>query len=321
MASTSVFRSRVLGGPFQLLRAASRSSLIALVISGAALVSGVLTYLTITGLAPYNPTPATMVVLIVVDLSLVLALAGLIVWRLTRLWTERRSGAAGSKLHLRLVAMFCAIAVMPAILVAIFAAVSLNLGVEAWFSERVQTALNNSVSVADAYVEEHKQVIRGDIQAMVVDLDRRRDLINNAEQFKELLASQAAIRALPAVYIIDSTGRVLASAVLPSVPTPFGITSDDVLVLANPRYPAEPSANAVTPEQIAQAAQGQLVLADSNQNVVSALAKLDAFNDARGGPTYLLVSRVVDPQVLEAQSRTHDAVSEYQRLSQNRSEI
>src|SRR5258706_3017296 len=102
MASTSVFRTRVLGGPFQLPRAASRSSLIALVIGLAAFVSGVLTYLTITGLAPYNPAPATMVVLIVVDLSLVLALAGLIAWRLTRLWTQRRSGAAGSKLHLRL---------------------------------------------------------------------------------------------------------------------------------------------------------------------------------------------------------------------------
>jgi two-component system nitrogen regulation sensor histidine kinase NtrY len=321
MASASVFRSRVLSGPFQLFRALSRPSLIALAVAIAAVISGVFTYLALTGLVPYRPTPSAMVVLFVVDLSLVLALGALIAWRLTRLWTERKSGAAGSRLHVRLVAMFSTIAVVPAILVAIFAAVSLNLGVEAWFSERVQTALNNSVSVADAYVEEHKQVIRGDIQAMVVDLDRRRDLINNAEQFKELLASQAAIRALPAVYIIDSTGRVLASAVLPSVPTPFGISSDDVLVLANPKSPAEPAANAVTPEQIAQAGQGQLVLADSNQNVVSALAKLDAFNDARGGPTYLLVSRVVDPQVLEAQSRTHDAVSEYQRLSQNRSEI
>ena len=66
-------------------------------------------------------------------------------------------------------------AVLPAILVAIFAAVSLNLGIEAWFSQRVQTALDNSVSVADAYVEEHKQVIRGDILAMAFDdgnLDR-----------------------------------------------------------------------------------------------------------------------------------------------------
>ena len=296
MASTSLFRSRVLGGPFQLLRAASRPSLIALAVGLAAVVSGVLTYLTITGLAPYNPTPAAMVVLIVVDLSLVLALAGLIAWRLTQLWTERKSGAAGSKLHLRLVAMFSAIAVIPAILVAIFAAVSLNLGIEAWFSERVQTALDNSVSVADAYVEEHKQVIRGDILAMAFDLDRAGPLVQgDQKRIVEILETEAKIRALPGVYVVDSSGRTLASAKLRSMPD---------------RGP-------VTPEQIEQAKGGQVVvLADSNEKAVSALVKLDAFVDA-----YLLVTRAVDPQVLEHQRGTHDAVSEYQRLNQNRSEI
>jgi len=296
MASTSVFHSRVLSGPFQVLRAASRSSLIALVVALAAVVSGVLTYLTIIGLAPYNPTPAAMVVLIVVDLSLVLALAGLIAWRLTRLWTERKSGAAGSKLHLRLVAMFSMIAVMPAILVAIFAAVSLNLGIEAWFSERVQTALANSVSVADAYVEEHKQVIRGDILAMAFDLDRAGPLVQgDQKRIVEILETEAKIRALPAVYVVDSSGMTLASAKLRSMPD---------------RGP-------VTPEQIEQAKGGQVVvLADSNEMGVSALVKLDAFVDA-----YLLVTRAVDPQVVEHQRGTHDAVSEYQRLTQNRSEI
>jgi two-component system nitrogen regulation sensor histidine kinase NtrY len=296
MASTSVFRSRILGSPFQLLRAASRSSLIALAVALAAVVSGILTYLTITGLAPYNPTPAAMVVLIVVDLSLVLALAGLIAWRLTRLWTERKSGAAGSKLHLRLVAMFSAIAVMPAILVAIFAAVSLNLGIEAWFSERVQTALANSVSVADAYVEEHKQVIRGDILAMAVDLNRAGPLVQaDQKRIVEILETEAKLRALPAVYVVDSTGMTLASAKMRSMPD---------------RGP-------VTPEQIEQAKAGQVVvLADSNEKAVSALVKLDAFVDA-----YLLVTRAVDPQVLAHQRGTHDAVSEYQRLNQNRSEI
>ncbi len=163
MAIASVFRSRVLSGPFQLLRALSRPALTALAVGLAAVVSGILTYLNISGFAPYESPPATLVVLFVVDFALVLALGVLIAWRLTRLWTERKSGAAGSRMHVRLVGMFSAIAVIPAILVAIFAAVSLNLGVEAWFSERVQTALANSVSVADAYVEEHKQVIRADI--------------------------------------------------------------------------------------------------------------------------------------------------------------
>ena len=87
-----------------------------------------------------------------VNLTLGLSLGALIAWRLVRLWSERRSGRAGARLHVRLVAMFSAIAVVPAILVAIFAAVTLNLGVEAWFSSRVQTALDGAQNVARQYL-------------------------------------------------------------------------------------------------------------------------------------------------------------------------
>ncbi len=65
-----------------------------------------------------------------------------------RLWATRRSGRAGARLHVRLVAWFCAIAVVPAILVAIFAAVTLNLGLDAMFSGRVKDALGSAVNVA-----------------------------------------------------------------------------------------------------------------------------------------------------------------------------
>jgi two-component system nitrogen regulation sensor histidine kinase NtrY len=296
MASTSVFRSRARSRPFQLFWALSRPSLFALGIGLAAVISGVFTYLALTGLAPFSPTSSTLVILFVADLSLVLALAALIIWRLTQLWTERRSGAAGARLHMRLVAMFSAIAVVPAILVAVFAAVSLNLGVEAWFSQRVQTALADSVSVADAYVEEHKQVIRGDILAMASDINRAGPLLqNDQKRIVDILETEAKIRALPAVFVLDSAGRTLASAKLRNMPNP----------------------TAISLKQIEQAKTGQVVvLADSNVNVVSALVKLDAFVDA-----YLLVTRAVDPQALEHQRGTHDAVSEYQRLNQNRSQI
>ncbi len=296
MATASVFRSRVLSGPFQLLRALSRPALTAIAVGSAAIISGILTYLNISGFAPYESPPATMVVLFVVDFTLVLALGVLIAWRLTRLWTERKSGAAGSRMHVRLVGLFSAIAVIPAILVAIFAAVSLNLGVEAWFSERVQTALNNSVSVADAYVEEHKQVIRADILAMAFDLDRAGPLLQtDQKRIVDILETEAKIRALPAVYVIDSSGRTLASAKLASMPD---------------RGP-------VTAPQIAQAQSGIVVLLEeTDENAVSALVKLNAFVDA-----YLLVTRNVDPMVLAHQRGTQDAVSEYQRLSQNRSGI
>jgi two-component system nitrogen regulation sensor histidine kinase NtrY len=296
MAIASVFRSRLVSGPFKLFGALSRPALLALAVGFAAIVSGVLTYLSISGFAPYESPPSTLVVLFVVDFTLVLALGVVIAWRLTRLWTERKSGAAGSRMHVRLVGIFSAIAVIPAILVAIFAAVSLNLGVEAWFSERVQSALNNSLRVADAYVEEHKQVIRADILAMAFDLERAGPLLQTDQaRIVDLLETEAKIRALPAVYIIDSTGQTLASAKLPFMPD---------------RGP-------VTARQISEAQTGNVVVIEApGENAVSALVKLNAFVDA-----FLLVTRAVDPMVLEHQRGTQDAVSEYQRLSQNRSDI
>jgi two-component system, NtrC family, nitrogen regulation sensor histidine kinase NtrY len=295
MLSGSGLQTRALWRGFGFPNAVSRSSLVALAVAVATLVSGALTYLTLPGFTASTPRPSVVVMLILVDLSLVLTLGALIAWRMTRLWIERKSGEAGSKLHIRLVAMFSAIAVVPAILVAVFAAVSLNLGVEAWFSDRVQTALTNSVSIADAYVEEHKQVIRGDILAMAIDLNRAAPLVQgDQKRIVEILETEAKIRALPAVYVIDSSGRTLASAKLPYMPAP----------------------SPVTPEQIEQAKTGPVVLADSNEKAVTALVRLDAFLDA-----YLLVNRPVDPQVLLRQQGTHDAVSEYQRLNQNRSQI
>ena len=42
----------------------------------------------------------------------------------------------------------------------------------AWFSDKVRTAISESVAVADAYVKEHQQAIRADALAMATDLDR-----------------------------------------------------------------------------------------------------------------------------------------------------
>ena len=88
-------------------------------------------------------------------------------------------------------------------------------------------------------------------------------------------------------------------------------------MLASAKLRTMPDRGPVTPEQIEEARNGNVVvLAEPNENVVSALVKLDAFVDA-----YLLVTRLVDPAGPGAPAGTHDAVSEYQRLSQNRGEI
>jgi len=68
--------------------------------------------------------------------------------------------------------LFSLVAVTPTIIVAIFSFLFFTYGVESWFSERVRTALSESQAVAEAYLREHQQVLRGDVLAMAADLNR-----------------------------------------------------------------------------------------------------------------------------------------------------
>ncbi len=288
------------GGLLDWVRAISRPSLLALGVGVLAVLSGTITYAMVTGLVPYRPTPASLVTLLLINLTLGLSLGGLIAWRLARLWRARRSGLAGARLHVRLVGMFSLIAVVPAILVALFAAVTLNLGIEAWFSARVKTALGSAVNVAQNYVREHERGITLDAGEIAEGLEHDPTLFDAQNHVRigpmfEKLAIMTKDRGLQASFMIDSHGNVLGSSKLQS--------------MADPTPPK--------PSDIAQAAQGAIVVdGDYETGQVRALIHMQALNDA-----YLLVVRVVDPAVLNYYRRTREAVSEYNRLDQNRSEV
>jgi len=89
-------------------------------------------------------------------------LGGLIAWRVMRLRAEGESGRAGARLHVRMVSWFGAITVLPALVVAVFAVVTVNLGLNAMFAGHVKEALGSAVNVAQHYVKEHERGIIGD---------------------------------------------------------------------------------------------------------------------------------------------------------------
>jgi len=279
----------------------SRPSQLALGVALLALLVGLITYAILTGIIPYTPTQGVMVILLLVNLTLVLSLGALIAWRLVRLWSERRSGRAGAKLHVRLVAMFSAIAVVPAILVAIFAAVTLNLGVQAWFSSRVETALDGAQYVARQYVLERARGITMDAGEIatrlesdprIFDLDKHE--VHLGLMFAKL-EDMTRDHGLQASYIIDSHGAVLGSSRQKNMPDP----------------------KRLTPSEIAQAAQGNIFVdADPEVGTVRALIQLRALQDA-----YLLVVRKVDPTVFNYYQRTKVAASEYSNLEKNLSRV
>jgi len=230
------------------------------------------------------------------DLVFMIALGGLIAWRIGGVVMARRARSAGSRLHLRLTGVFTIIAVAPAVLVAIFSTITVNFGMEAWFSNQVRTVVRNSLETAQAYAREHQQSIRGDVLAMANDLNRASIGVDvDWRRIEELVRRQAAIREMPEAYIVDSNLKILARGEF------------SFLFSFDP-----PSA-----EALARAREGQLIIiSDDANNEIRALVALTNFPDA-----FLYVTRRIDGEVLRLLDDTRETVALYERLESERGDV
>ena len=259
----------------------------------AAVLSGLATFATMTGTSPFGVGSRWVLLFLYLDAVLLLLLAAVIAGRIVAVWADRRRGMAGSRLHVRLVVLFSVVAVTPAILVAGFSGFYLNFGIQDWFAERVKTAVEESLVVAQAYLHEHRQAIRADAFAMANDLNREAAALSRRPYiFDQVISNQAAIRALPEAIVIDSSGRVLARS----------------------QFSFSLELETIKPEILAQAEQGDVVvMSGEGDNRVRALIKLNRFIDA-----FLVVGRFVDARALERIDLTERAVAEYQSAERQR---
>ena len=266
--------------------------IIALIV--ASVSSGLATYAALTQSPFFGDDPTTVMILSLLDLGFLIALGTVVANRVYTIWKRRHRNIAGSKLQVRMISVFTLLAVAPALLVAMFAAAFFYFGVETWFSNHVRTSLNESLEVAQAYLEEHKQVLRADALAMANDLNHQAPLLTaDPVRFNELVSTQAYLRNLTEVIIFDGSGKIIARSGLA-----FALTFEPI-----------------TDEMRARARQGEVVLLVSdNDDRVRALLRLDNFVD-----TYLFVGRPVEAKVLAHMATTQKAVSEYKQLEIKRS--
>ncbi|HLY45756.1 MAG TPA: PAS domain-containing sensor histidine kinase [Stellaceae bacterium] len=262
----------------------------------AALASGIATYLALTGAPPFGPRPTVVLTLLNLDLALLLILAAVVAKRLFEVWARRRRGLAGSRLQVRLVGLFGLIAVLPTIIVAVFSYLFFSFGIEAWFSDKVRTAITESVAVADAYVKEHQQAIRADALAMATDLNRDAPSLQiNPSYLAPMLAAQAAARGLTEAAVLDQKGTMLARTGLV-----FALGFEDV-----------------SQDALRRAAQGEVVImTDDKDERVRALVRLDEFSNL-----YLYIGRFIEPKVLAHRDETHLAAAQYEQLEGRRSQF
>src|SRR3984893_6884174 len=159
---------------------------------GFALLSACLTFVVLTGLTPIEPTRSVVVSFLLINAATILLLVGIIVREVWQLVQARRRERAAARLHDQIVSLFSVIAVLPAVLVAIVANVTIDRGLDRLFSGPTRETIQNSLSIARAYTYEHAQLIRGDILGMANDVARPRPLYDQDRgSFKQLLTSSA----------------------------------------------------------------------------------------------------------------------------------
>ena len=269
------------------------SRLLGAIVVGVALLSATATFLVLSDLTPIAPVHEVVLTLLLGDFAtglLLLAIIGREVWIVVR---ARRRGYAGSRLHVQIVGLFAVIAAVPTILVAVVASTTLDRALDRFFSTRTRAMIEQSLIVADAYVREHAQSIRGEIMAMAFDLGRAKPMFDSdRDRFQKFFTAQATARGLSAAMMIHADGSTIERA---------DLKMDKAVVL--------PSKELLT--QITET-EPQVALIPEGDHVAAAV-RLHGYDD-----TYLYVARLLDPRVVQQLRATQESVGEYANLEARR---
>ena len=268
---------------------------------GLVVLGPVLAVGTFLALGPFSQgasSPALRLVLLA-DLVYILVVAALVLQRLARMAADRRSQSAGSRLHLRLSGLFALIALIPTVLVAVFAVLTVNVGLEGWFSDRVRQVVGNSLSAAEAYEGEHRTDLTEDAQSLAgyLNVAKQSTFFLRDDQLRPILTQgQDAIqRGLREAFLIDGSGTLQ--------------TRGEKSYLFDFEQP--------TPEEIARAKAGEtVIIQDAANDEFRALVHLDAYADR-----YLYISRNVDGKILGLLDETQQTVRLYQQLESERGRL
>ncbi len=200
-----------------------------------------------------------------------------------------------STLNSKFTLYFISIALTPAILLGVLGLALIELGINDWFNDKIKNVINNSVFVAESYLEEHKETIKGDLYAMSNDLNNSSELLTqDLSKMAIALRTQALIRSLPETYIINRNSDILFQAFKNNMPF------------------YEPPLTSFN-----RADSGEMTIMSSTQlNKVYAMIKLNKFDEY-----YLYAGRSMDGNVISALNDTVSAKNEYTLLEISRDKI
>ncbi|MGB1026786.1 MAG: HAMP domain-containing protein, partial [Rhodospirillaceae bacterium] len=285
MFNRSILRLGIYARRFRLARR------LALALFILALILGVLTAFVLT--AP-EKNDTVLWLLLNLDAIVILGLTVMVTRFMVRAWSARRAGGAGSRLHARLVLLFGAVAVIPAIVVGGFTAVAFHFSFQTFFDDTVSTAVAESQEVAQAYKEAHISGIAGIAAVLANDLNRELPKLPSEEYLNRYLTTQSFVRNINEVVVFTGTGQVLGRAGV-TFSMQFETVSDFALDRARSGDVA--------------------VLPGASNDRVRALVALQL------PEAFLLVGRFIDPKVRQHIEQADAAVAKYGAFRDQRTQI
>jgi two-component system nitrogen regulation sensor histidine kinase NtrY len=245
-----------------------------------------------------DATPGTLLspplIALLLIANLIPAISLMALYARHRALNRAEEGGLGSgRLHTRLVALFSVIAAVPTVIVAIFASLLFQGGLEFWFSDRARNMIENTVEVARSTYQHELDRVSNEATTMSGDLGTYLQQVPiDDPQFQAGLAYQTYRRSLneAAIVRVDNKKSVQTLAVATGT---YGLSLDNARVAAAAaklaRLPDNASVDVETPGRL------------------SVLTRL-------GAPgTYLYVGRV-DEEVAGQIERANEVLTDYRSL-------
>ena len=96
-------------------------------------------------------------------ITILLSICFFISLKIFSFFKDIKSKKAGQELQKKILFIFSIIALTPTIVIALFAIFIFDTTLNGWFNKKISTAITQSVEVANKYLLEHQNAMRGDV--------------------------------------------------------------------------------------------------------------------------------------------------------------
>ncbi len=229
--------------------------------------------------------PRRLQFFLLADVIFVILLISIIIRQIVLILVRRRKSYDESRLYIKFVNLFAAMALGPAIGLVIITSLFFNLELRTWYGDAVRDAVVNSNIVARNYENEIQAEIVSDTQLImreILKVSQNNEV--NIQSIRTALSEFINLRTISSIYIFNTEGNIYLSLKDPDNKN-FSVPSNEIYKIVN---------------------QNRVYIFQLNKNSITAYKKINFLNDV-----YMQVNRNLNTNIWDHISATKEAFEIY----------